>query len=206
MAHAIDYYFTVISPNVYLGHEALMAIAERHGVPVNFRPVILGKLWEQSGSVPLPQRSAMRQRYRFVELQRLAEFRKVKLNLKPAHFPTNPLLADSCAAAIVASGGDPDGFVLAATRAAWAEEKNIAEEATVAGLLDACGHDAGAIMAAAGSDGIAAILAENSAMASAADAIGVPAYVYKGETFWGQDRLELLEAMSASGRDAYHTV
>ncbi|MCG6857505.1 MAG: 2-hydroxychromene-2-carboxylate isomerase [Salaquimonas sp.] len=206
MAEAIDYYFTVISPNVYLGHETLMEIARRHGLQVNFRPVTLGKLWEQSGSVPLPQRSAMRQRYRFVELQRHAELRKVKLNLKPAFFPVNPTTADLSAAAIVLGGGDPDGFIFAACRAVWAEEKNISDEDVVAELLTATGHDAEAVLAAAGGEDAANAVAANSEAASAADAIGVPAYVYKGETFWGQDKLELLENMIVSGREAYHAI
>ena len=206
MAEAIDYYFTVISPNVYLGHRTLMGIAKRHGVKVNFRPVILGKLWEQSGSVPLPQRPAMRQRYRFVELQRFRELRGEVLNLKPAFFPANPQLADRCVAAIVLSGGDPDGFVYAAMRAVWAEERNIADEHVVADLLSNQGHDAEAIMASAGDEKAEAALAANSQAASEGDAIGVPAYGYKGEMFWGQDRLELLERMISTGRDAYHTV
>ena len=49
-------------------------------------------------------------------------------------------------------------------------------------------------------------MAANSKAASAADAIGVPAYVYRGETFWGQDRLELLERMIATGREPYRTL
>ena len=206
MSEAIDYYFTVISPNVYLGHRTLMAIAARHGVPVHFRPVVLGKLWEQSGSVPLPQRPEMRQRYRFVELQRYAEFRGEKLNPKPAFFPANPQLADRCAAAIVLAGGDPDGFVYAATRAVWAEERDIADEQVVGVLLSGQGHDPAAIIEAAQGAETEKVLADNSAMANAADAIGVPAYVYGGETFWGQDHLEVLEAMIASGRKAFHAL
>ena len=206
MTDAIDYYFTAISPWVYLGHRSLMAMAGKHSVPVNFRPVILGNLWEHSGSVPLGQRSEMRQRYRFVELQRYGEFRGERVNLKPAFFPTDPGLADRCAAAIVIEGGDPSGFVYAACRAVWAMEENIAEEETIMQLLAAEGHDAGAVLEASARPDVAAMLEANSKAANAADAIGVPAYVYKGETFWGQDRLDVLEAMIVSGRPAYHTV
>lgn len=206
MTEAIDYYFTVISPNVYLGHPTLMAIARRHSLKVNFRPVVLGKLWEKSGSLPLPQRPAMRQRYRFVELQRFAELRGLKLNLKPAFFPADPAMADLSATAIALSGGDPSGFAFAAARTVWAEEKNIADEAVITELLAGEGHDAKAVMAAAKQEEAAAAMAANSEAASAADAIGVPAYAYKGEMFWGQDRLELLESMIASGRPAFHPV
>ena len=104
MRDAIDYFYSTLSPWAYLGHRTLMKIAGDHSVAVNFRPVALGKVWEASGSVPLGQRSEMRQRYRFVELQRYAELRGEKVTLKPAFFPADPQLADRSAAAIVLGG------------------------------------------------------------------------------------------------------
>ena len=35
------------------------------------------------------------------------------------------------------------------------------------------------------------------------DAFGSPCYVLNGEVFWGQDRIELLDAALTSGRQAY---
>jgi 2-hydroxychromene-2-carboxylate isomerase len=95
----IDYYFTAISPWVYIGHAAIRAVAERHGVRLNAKPVILGDVWEASGAVPLAQRSAIRQRYRFLELQRYAELRGLPMKYKPA--PADASLADLSVAAIV---------------------------------------------------------------------------------------------------------
>ncbi|GIL01098.1 MAG: 2-hydroxychromene-2-carboxylate isomerase [Alphaproteobacteria bacterium] len=203
MAEPIDYFLTVISPWVYLGHRPLMQIARRHGVPIRFRPVALGAVWQHSGSVPLAQRSPARQRYRFVELQRYAELRGVALNCKPAFFPADASRADLAIAAIVAAGGDPAEFALRCGEAVWSLNRNIADEAVVAELLAATGHDAPTIIEAAKQPVAAAAIAANNAAANAADAIGVPTYVYRGENFWGQDRLDLLDRMIASGRPAY---
>ena len=96
----IDYYFTSISPFTYLGHKAITDVAERHGATIAFKPVNLGGVWAESGAVPMPQRTPMRQRYRLIELQRAAELRGLPITPKPAHFPVDPSLADHTVIAV----------------------------------------------------------------------------------------------------------
>jgi 2-hydroxychromene-2-carboxylate isomerase len=203
MADEIDYFFSVLSPWAYLGHRTLMEIADKHGRKVNFRPVTLSVVWQNSGSVPLGQRSAVRQRYRFVELQRYAELRGMTLSYKPAFFPANPDRAELSVIAIILAGGDPADFAFRCGEALWTQDRDIADEAVVAKLLEAAGHDAAAIIEASKGAEAAAARETNNQAAMAADAIGVPTYVYKGEPFWGQDRLDMLERMIASDRPAY---
>jgi 2-hydroxychromene-2-carboxylate isomerase len=50
---------------------------------------------------------------------------------------------------------------------------------------------------------VEATYAANLRSAFEAGVFGAPTYVIDGELFWGQDRLELLDAMLASGRSAY---
>ena len=69
----------------------------------------------------------------------------------------------------------------------------MADEATVRAALIASGHDADAIIEAAGSQSVADERAANTQAAIDADAVGVPAYVLNGEVFWGQDRIEYLD-------------
>ncbi len=199
----IDYFFTLVSPFVYLGHRAFLDTARDHGAKVRFRPVALMGVWEHSGAVPLPQRPQSRQDYRLIELQRWREKRGVKLNLHPKHFPTNPTLADRSVIALVEHGADPGDYAGVVQKACWAEEKDIADADLLAGLLDQAGHDASAILAAAESDAVAAIHKANTDAAVAAGVVGSPGYVLNGEPFWGQDRIELLADAVASGRQAY---
>jgi 2-hydroxychromene-2-carboxylate isomerase len=199
----IDYYFTSVSPFTWLGHKTLREISGRQGKHVRYRPFNLAGVWEVSGAVPLPQRSPTRQRYRLIELQRIAEFRELPINTRPAHFPTNPALADHCVIALQERGEDPGPFHFSVGEALWSADRQIADEDVLAELLGRARHDASAVLAAAGTDGVAEIRAQNTHSAIAADAIGSPCYVYRGEPFWGQDRLELLDAMIGSGRDAF---
>jgi 2-hydroxychromene-2-carboxylate isomerase len=197
---AIDYYFTSISPFTYLGHKAFEEMARKYGCKIAYKPFNLGQVFENSGALPLPKRPPVRQRYRLLELRRIAEYRKLPINLKPAYFPTDPTLADQCAIALVKAGKDPSEFIWKALSGVWANEENVADEAILSGYLTSLGHDAASMIKSAKSDEVAAIRVQNTADAIAADAVGSPAYVLNGEVFWGQDRIDLLDHALSTGR------
>ncbi len=203
MSNQIDYYFTAISPFMYLGHNTLMSIAKKHGKEVRFKPFNLMGVWGNSGAVLPAERPPVRQRYRLIELQRVAEFRGMSINPNPAHFPTNPAAADHCICALVISGQDPSGLVSRLGKAVWEENLQIADEAVLGEILSNEGHDADAVLALSKSDKVIEMREENTEAAISADAIGAPSYVYNNEVFWGQDRLEYLDHMIASGRPAF---
>lgn len=200
---AIDYYLFGASPFAYIGHKLFHEIAARHGLEINYRLIDLMAVWANSGSVPVGQRSPLRQRYRRIELQRLAAYRGLPLNVDPKHFPVDARLSDLCAIAIVHSGGNPRDYLWQGHRCVWAEGGDLGDPETIWRMLANAGHDADRILALARTDEIAAIRERNTADAIAADAVGAPVYVYKGEPFWGQDRLEQLEQMIVSGREPY---
>ena len=106
-------------------------------------------------------------------------------------------------AAILVDGGDPLDFMASLFSAFWAEDRNIADGAVVAAILEQHGLDPAAVMARAGSDAAATLRRDNTQAAIAADAIGVPAYVLDGEVFWGQDRIDLLDRALSTGRAPY---
>ena len=200
MAKEIDYYFYSASPFTYLGHQAIMDVAARHDAKLNYKPVNLFGLWEVSGAVPPAKRPPVRQRYRLVEIERIASFRGLPVIPKPAFFPVDATLADLTAAAIADAGGDPGAYLGAVFNACWAQDRNIADEALLADLLASAGHDASTVLERAKSEDVAGIRAKNTEDAIAADAVGVPAYVLGGEVFWGQDRVEHVDHALATAR------
>ena len=200
---AIDYYFTLISPWAYLGHRALIDLAAARGAVVHFRPVMLGKVFENAGAVPLAQRSQARQDYRLLELQRWRAKRGLPLNLRPKHFPTNPALADKTVIALAETGRDPGDYAEAVFRACWTEERDIADPAVLAEKLAAHGENPDEILAAASSEASKRLYAANTAAAVRINVVGSPTYVLNGENFWGQDRLDMLDEAVSSGRPPY---
>lgn len=203
MPSTIEYYFTSISPFSYLGQPALVEMAKRNGVKIDYKPVNLRDIWEVSGAVPPAQRPPVRQRYRMIELQRVADYRNLDIVLKPDHFPTDPSLADHCIIGIVESGQDASGFAAAVGAALWADNQNISDQNILLGLLEKNGLDAEAIMTLANEPHIVKLREENTKRAIELDVVGAPAYAFKGEVFWGQDRIEYLESMIKSDRSPF---
>jgi 2-hydroxychromene-2-carboxylate isomerase len=200
MPRVIDYYFSLVSPWAYIGHEPFMDIVERHGVEINYKPVFLGRVFAETGGLPLAQRHPARQRYRLVELQRWREKRGLSFTIQPKHWPFDVNLADRMVIAIGASGKSPDAFMRRAYKALWEEERNLGDPLVLAELAEQAGLDSSTLMDIATGSTTEAIYALNLENAVGGGVFGSPAYVLDGEVFWGQDRLDLLDDALASGR------
>ena len=191
----LHYYFALMSPFTYLGHDELMEIADRDDVQVVFHPIKVGAVFSATGGLPPAKRSPQRQALRFAELRRWSARKELPLNLVPKHFPVDESLAARSVLALVRAGHSPWDFIRRAHQAVWAEDRDLSDPATVADLLKAAGHDAEAITAAAQLDEIGAAYDADTDAAIEAGVFGVPTYVVGDELFWGQDRLEWVEAV-----------
>ena len=193
MAH-IDYYLATISPNVYFAGTRPAEIAAKHGATMTYRPVNLPAVFSRTGGLAVPDRHPSRQAYRLQELARWGRALDLPLNVKPAHFPTNP--APSSYAVIAAQNtgdGDVGALVLAIARACWAEERDIAEDAVIRDCLQATGFEPSLVDSGLLSG--AETFERNTEEAIAAGVFGVPFFVTDdGARFWGQDRLAMLDA------------
>lgn len=188
----IDYYFTTVSPFVYLAGTRLEEIAARHGAEITYKPVDAVQLFARTGGLALPQRHDSRKAYRLQELARQARKHGLPINLQPMFWPVNP--APSCYAVIsaqMAGGGDLGALVHGFARACWAEEKDISDDAVIRAQLEQAGFDhavadRGMLSAAEG-------YSVNLEEAVSRGVFGVPFYIAGDERFWGQDRLEDLD-------------
>jgi len=192
MNRQIDYYFTSISPYTYLGHTLFLQIVNDAKTSVHFKPVILGKVFANSGALPLAQRPECRQNYRLIEIERWAKKRHLPIVLHPAFFPVDPSLADKCVIALQESGENASELTGAVLTACWVKEKNISDETVLYEILLDLGFDTDKIITLSQSKSIQAIYEKNTADAITQGVLGVPSYLLDGEQFWGQDRLELL--------------
>ena len=203
MPRTIDYYFSLVSPWAYIGHAPFMEIVRRHGVEVNYKPVFLGRVFSETGGLPLSQRHPARQRYRLVELQRWREKRGLAFNITPKHWPFDVNLPDRFVIAVTTTAKSPDEFLRRAFAAVWEEERNLADPVVLSELAEQTGFDSSALMDIATGSTTEAIYALNLENAVGGDIFGSPAYVLDGEVFWGQDRLDLLDDALRAGRAPY---
>ncbi|SPA50957.1 2-hydroxychromene-2-carboxylate isomerase [Cupriavidus taiwanensis] len=200
MSKLVDYYLTPQSPYVYMGHVRFSDIAARHGVQVNLKPCDLGKVFSVSGGLPLAQRPPQRQAYRLVELRRWSAFLNIPLNLEPTFFPVSGDAASKLIIAAQLAHGTARAMALtgAIGAAVWAQQRNIADAATLAQIADEAGLDGAGLLKASEAQSVQAAYAQNTQEAISAGVFGAPWYVFDGEPFWGQDRLDFLDRALAA--------
>lgn len=195
MPHTLDVYFDFSSPFAYLGCTQVDAIAARTGAKVVWRPFLLGGLFKAIGQVdvPLSTWSDAKRRYTFTDMTRWAEHWGVPFRW-PSRFPTNSLKALRLYLALPEERRA--AFREGVFRAYWAEDRDIADDATLRSLL---GDDADGAFARAGTPEVKDALKAATEHAVAAGVFGAPTFVVDGEhLYWGQDRLGLVERRLAA--------
>ncbi len=197
---SIRYYFSTLSPFVYLAGERLEQIAARHGATIDYKPLDILALFGRTGGTPPRGRHPSRLEYRAQELARASKKTGLVLNIRPAHWPTNGApSAYAIIAAQNAGGGNLGQLVQSFPRACWGEERDIGEDAVIRSCLDAAGFDPS--LADSGLLVGAETYAANLEEAVNAGVFGSPFYVLSdGQKFWGQDRLDDLDAHLAENR------
>ncbi len=194
MTQTVDYYMVPQSPFVYLGHEHFMKMLAETGARVRLLPVDLGgKIFPATGGLPMPKRAPQRLAYRLVELKRFSEWRGLPMNVEPKFFPVS---GDDAARLLIAvDRADGIGAAMKLTAAiacaVWAEQRNIADAATLAELLQAQGLPASRLDAAKEPE-VQQAYEAYTAQALDAGVFGAPTFVIDGELFWGQDRLDFV--------------
>jgi 2-hydroxychromene-2-carboxylate isomerase len=188
----IDYYLATISPFTYLAGTRMEAVAARHGADIVYRPFSIMDLFARTGGTPPKDRHPNRQEWRLQEMRRQAAKLGVPINLKPAHWPTNPAPSSYAVIAAARDGtGDVGALVAGLTQACWAEERDVAQDDVIADCLEAAGFDRN--LAAGMMLEEAETYARNLEAAVAAGVFGAPFYIVGDERFWGQDRIEDLD-------------
>ena len=184
----------MISPYTYLAGTQPAEIAARHGVEIVYKPLDIMALFARTGGTPVGERHPSRQAYRLADIARQAKRLGLPVNPKPMFWPANAAPSSyAIIAAGAAGGGDMAALVAGLTRACWAEEKNIAEDAVIRACLEAAGFDPD--LADKGLFTGADSYGRNLEHAVLAGVFGAPSWVTPdGAVFWGQDRLEDLDA------------
>jgi carboxymethylenebutenolidase len=193
MSKLVDYYFSPVSPWTYMGHQRFEHLAARHAAQINVKPVDLGRIFPVSGGVPLAQRAPQRQAYRLTELRRFRDFLGIALNIQPKFFPAPAGGAVQLIIAADEMRGTAAAMKLAfaVMRACWAEERNVADPATLAEIVRDQGLDVGALERVA--ENAKAKYDAYTQEAIDRGVFGAPSYVIEGEIFWGQDRLDFVD-------------
>ncbi len=190
MSHTLELYWDFSSPFAYLGTTQAESLAARTGATLIWRPMLLGAVFKAIGTpdAPILTWSEAKRNYFFKDLGRWAAHWGVPFRF-PSRFPmmtVKPLrvwfaLPEERRAA----------FREATFRAYWAEDRDIADEGTLRGLI---GDGADEVLARAGSKEVKDALFASTQRAIDAGVFGAPTWIVdEKELFWGQDRIVLVE-------------
>ncbi|MFO1115751.1 MAG: DsbA family protein [Beijerinckiaceae bacterium] len=195
----IVHYFAPVSGYAYLGCSALLDIARASGARVVHRPVDIARVFAEGGSTPPVKQSDARRAWRARDMQMWAARRNLPLNARPKHWPTDGAPAARAIVALQMLHGPVDAFVSLTLEAVWARDLDIADPAALRALLAEAGADPGEALACADGADAGAAYEANTAAAIAAGAFGSPTYIVDGQFFFGQDRLDFVQAALEAG-------
>lgn len=193
MSKTIDYYFWLNSDWAYLGADRLDAIGQRHSIRINYLPVDLPDVYRRTGGVLLSERSPERQAYRIAELQRWCRELRIPVNPSPTYMCPNADLASRLVIAALALQLPVTPLYKRILQAEWCDELDISDPSVLRRLVAALDYDVDVLFTRQAEPDVELTYRQNTDAAVAAGVFGSPTYVYDGEVFWGQDRLDFLE-------------
>jgi len=198
MADPVLFHFDFSSPYGYLAAQRIDTLAARHGRTVDWRPMLLGVAFRQTGMAPLTA-VPLKGDYSTRDFARSARFHGVEFRM-PSRFPIPSqapgrlvtwLKATQPAAAIPVAK--------ALYRAYFVDDRDISDADVAAAVAAGSGVDRAAARAAMDDPQVKDAFRRDVDEALARGVFGSPYIVVDGEPFWGVDRLDQVDRWLATG-------
>ena len=199
MPAPIEFYFDLSSPYGYLAAQKIDALAAKHGRAVDWRPVLLGVMFKETGMAPLTE-IPLKGDYSRRDLARSARFHGIAGFRMPTRFPVPTQAPARIVLWVKARDPALAGRVAKALfRAYFVDDVDISTPDIAAAVAAKEGVDAAAARAAIDDPAIKDALKTEVAAAIARGVFGSPFIFVDGEPFWGLDRFEQIARWLATG-------
>ncbi len=189
MKRKIEFYFDVGSPSAYLAWAQLPKIASDAGVELEYRPVLLGAIFKDSGNAS-PASVPAKGRWLFGDLDLCANKAGIPLKLNSA-FPINTIGIMRGAVAAMREGILKE-YLDAIYPAYWRDDVNLGETSEIVSCLIKAGIDAEKLLQMCENQSVKDELQRRTKDAVERGLFGVPTMFVGGQMFFGQDRLEFV--------------
>jgi 2-hydroxychromene-2-carboxylate isomerase len=194
-ATRVDFFFSFRSPYSYLAGPRAFGLPERYDIELVFR-----------GVIPMAMRGQSVPREKGLHTLRDVKREAVRLGM-PFGRIHDPIGDGAIRCLLVAEHavgvGREREFVLGASRGIWAEAIDVSRDAGLRPICERAGLEWGACATALDDPELRARVDANTAALAELGHWGVPVFVFEGELFWGQDRIEDLE-IALGEREAGH--
>ena len=189
MPQPVEFWFEFASTYSYPAAARLELTAGILGVPVAWRPFLLGPIFKAQGWNDSPFNVyPVKGQYMWRDLERTCEKHRLPFR-RPSGFPRNGLLA-ARVACVAAERGWANRFVPAVYRANFVDDLDIGDRDVVARILASLDHDPERVLAESQESGFKDRLRANTDEAIRRGIFGAPSFIVGDELFWGNDRLE----------------
>lgn len=184
----LQFWFDLASTYSYPAAMRIESLAGSSGVRVCWRPFLLGPIfrnqcWSDSPFNVYPAKG----RYMWEDMGRVCRRLGIPFR-RPSVFPRNSVLAARVACRFQEESWLPE-FVRRVYGANFAEDRDIASEAVVGGILESMGVAGDALEVATSPAGKEKLRSQTQE-AMDLGIFGAPTFMVGGEMFWGNDRLE----------------
>ena len=192
----LEFFFDCSSPWTYLAFEGIQPIAARHGVAIDWRPILVGGVFNAvnqevyaARANPNPRRFAYMQK----DLADWARYYGLEIGW-PAVFPVNSVKAmRGCI--LLAPEGKLIAFARAVFEAYWGRDEDISQDDVLRGVCESVGVDAARFFEGIARADIKDALRENTDELIARGGFGSPTiFVDRTDMYFGNDRAPLIRA------------
>ncbi len=193
----IEFFFDCSSPWTYLAFHNIQPLAAEYGVPIAWRPVLVGGIFNAVN----PSVYAMRESpvppkrdYMLKDLQDWARDAGLRIVFPPRVFPVNSVKAMR-ACIVLDAQHRLVPFASEVFAAYWGRDEDISQDAVLAKICSSLGIDAPALLAAIASPTIKEQLKANTDEVMRRGGFGSPTIFVNGDDmYFGNDRLPLVRA------------
>jgi len=194
----LEFFYDLTSPWTYLAFAGIQPIAEKYGVDIEWRPIIVGGVFNVVNKDLYAQREKMftnerRMRYMMKDLKDWADLRGIEINWPAFH----PASAVKCMRGCFVA--EDQGLIVPYSKAVfeayWGRCEDVSQDEVLAAIAAGEGMDPAAFLEAIAEQPVKDKLRANTDEVIERGAYGSPTLFINGDDmYFGNDRLPLVEA------------
>ena len=193
MNKTVEFLFDMGSPYSYLAYRHLPKMTQAKNARIIWTPVLLGGIFQATGNRS-PAETPAKRLHLETDLQRWAKAYGTTYTANPS-FPINTLTLMRCAVALqLRDEAEFQRYLSVMFEAMFDKPQNLGDPAVLARVLTLAGFDPQELLSLTQSQVVKDKLKANTEHAIERGVFGAPTFFVGDEMYWGQDRLDFVEA------------
>ena len=187
----IEFHYDFGSPNAYLVHKVIPAVAEKHGVEFEYVPILLGGVFKATNNVsPVVSMQGITNKpdYQRIETERFCVAHKINPHAANPHFPVNTLKMMR-GAVYARDKGFYAQYIEAMYSAMWERALKMDEDDLIASTLTSAGLPTEEIIAGMSDPEVKQGLIQSTEASVDRGTFGSPTLFVGDQIYFGKDKL-----------------